>query len=106
MADVQNSEQNEFLIQTRLDPGGGPQLEGRHADAVIKGTQEKLDAAAAVARKTGIALHKVFDELRPDTGAVEFSLAFEGKGGIPMLAAGGAEASITVTLEWNGGAKQ
>jgi hypothetical protein len=93
--------QTEFLIQTRVKPpGGGPQLEGDRAADVIRGTREKLDAAAAVAREAGHSLHGVFIELAPDRGAVEFSVDFEGEAGVPMIARGKASASITITLEW------
>ncbi len=106
MSKVEGEHQTEFLIQTRLGPpGGGPQLVGDKVADVIKGTKEKLDAAAAVAAAAGRSLHAVFTELSPDRGAVEFSIAFEGEAGVPMVARGKATASITITLEWQGAAK-
>ncbi len=101
----QGEDQADFLIQTRLETPGGPQLQGDRGDAVIRGTQKQLDAAASLARKAGTSLHEVFKELAPDTGSVEFSLTFEGEAGLPVLAKGKAGATITVTLEWKGSAK-
>lgn len=103
MSEAGGEDRVEFLIQTRVRPaGGGPQLEGDRVADVIKGTREKLDAAAAVAREAGRSLHGVFTELAPDRGAVEFSIDFEGEAGMPMVARGKAGASITITLEWEG----
>lgn len=100
MPEDQDKGQADFFIQTRLETPGGPQLQGDRTDAVIKGTQKQLDAAASLARKAGTSLHEVFTELAPDTGSVEFSLTFEGEAGMPVLAKGKAGATITVTLEW------
>jgi Trypsin-co-occurring domain 1 len=90
--------QPEFLIQVEQD-APGVRLE-RASDRVIDGSEEKLDAAAALAHQAAEKLGDVFTKGGPDSGSVEFGLTFEAETGVPILAKGKVGASITVTLNW------
>lgn len=91
----------QFLIQVRQESAGA-RLE-RAGDEVIDGSEDKLDAAAAIAHQAAEKLNDVFTGAGPDSGSVEFGLTFEAETGIPILAKGTVGASITVTLNWEKG---
>jgi hypothetical protein len=99
MADA-TPEASEFLIQVQLE-GPGTRLEGA-GDTAIKGAQKHLEAAGALARQAAETVGKAVKEAAPTSGAVEFSITFEGEAGLPVLAKGKAGATLTITLGWEG----
>ncbi|SRR6266487_1533027 len=95
---VEDTAQPEFLIQVAPEEQGVLLQSGKRG--VIKGSEEKLEAAAKLAEQASEKLGRLFKGAGPDSGSVEFALTFEGETGIPVLAKGKVGTSITVTLNW------
>ena len=56
---------------------------------------------AEATESIGKDLFQAIQTVAPDKGSVELGFKVSGEAGIPVLAAGKAEANISVTLEWD-----
>lgn len=101
---VSLSDGTSAAIEVPMDAAGEPQFFGGRADAPAQKTVDKLDDLGRQAMRFAEEIYSgsqaTIQKIKPKRVSLEFGVGIEASGGIPFIASGKANASLTVTLEW------